>query len=53
MTTSSDKTSPPASTTIGYSYLLAKSGVTHAIVMAEVFSGLLFVAVFNQTSFAP
>jgi inward rectifier potassium channel len=40
------------STTIGYGYLLPKNGVTHAIVMVDVFSGLLFVAVLTGLVFA-
>jgi len=40
------------STTIGYGYLLPKNGITHAIVMVDVFSGLLFVAVLTGLVFA-
>ncbi len=40
------------STTIGYGYLLPKNGVTHIIVMVDVFSGLLFVAVLTGLVFA-
>ncbi|MEZ0151032.1 MAG: ion channel [Candidatus Reddybacter sp.] len=40
------------STTIGYGYLLPKNGLTHAIVMVDVFSGLLFVAVLTGLVFA-
>ena len=40
------------STTIGYGYLLPKNGITHVIVMVDVFSGLLFVAVLTGLVFA-
>ncbi|MBL4780705.1 MAG: hypothetical protein JKX92_00560 [Porticoccaceae bacterium] len=40
------------STTIGYGYLLPKNGITHAIVMVDVFSGLLYVAVLTGLVFA-
>lgn len=40
------------STTIGYGYLLPINGLTHAIVMVDVFSGLLFVAVLTGLVFA-
>lgn len=40
------------STTIGYGYLLPKNGYTHAIVMVDVFSGLIFVAVLTGLVFA-
>lgn len=40
------------STTIGYGYLLPKNGYAHAIVMVDVFSGLIFVAVLTGLVFA-
>jgi len=40
------------STTIGYGYLLPKSGYGHTVVMFDVFSGLLFVAVLTGLVFA-
>lgn len=40
------------STTIGYGYLLPKTGLTHLVVMFDVFSGLLFVAVLTGLVFA-
>lgn len=40
------------STTIGYGYLLPKNGPIHAIVMIDVFSGLIFVAVMTGLVFS-
>ncbi len=40
------------STTIGYGYLLPKTGYTHAVVMLDVFSGLIFVATLTGLVFA-
>ena len=40
------------STTIGYGYLLPKNGYAHAIVMVDVFSGLIFVAVLTGLVFS-
>lgn len=40
------------STTIGYGYLLPKTGHAHAVVMVDVFSGLIFVAVLTGLVFA-
>lgn len=40
------------STTIGYRYLLPKTGYTHGVVMFDVFSGLIFVATLTGLVFA-
>ncbi len=40
------------STTIGYGYLLPKTGYTHGVVMCDVFSGLIFVATLTGLVFA-
>ncbi len=40
------------STTIGYGYLLPKTGYAHAIVMVDVFSGLIYVSVLTGLVFA-
>ncbi|MBL4583035.1 MAG: hypothetical protein JKX83_00310 [Pseudomonadales bacterium] len=40
------------STTIGYGSLLPQNGIAHAVVMVDVFSGLLFVAVLTGLVFA-